>query len=152
MSHISGVRPSPPESVVGRIIIGDTVFRRRLWRRRRQEGIDTPAGVCAYVRGCYGACASVTIPFVVDPFVVSSDHTECTVPESTVMVVPLSPAFAMNPVTGTSEQTATVSLNANNNVELRTRELLLVQQHRLPSSRPRTRVSHNRRGRRCHKR
>jgi hypothetical protein len=46
-----------------------------------EEGIGTPAGVCARVCACCDAsdiaCASVTILVVVDPLVVSSDRTDC---------------------------------------------------------------------------
>jgi hypothetical protein len=45
-----------------------------------EEGIGTPAGVCARVCACEGAsdivCASVIVRVVVDPLVVSSDRTD----------------------------------------------------------------------------
>ena len=46
-----------------------------------EEGVGTPAGVCARVcapdRASDIACASVTIRVIVDPLVVSSDRKDC---------------------------------------------------------------------------
>jgi hypothetical protein len=93
---MSRVRPSLPESVVRLTIVGGALTNDVAAVLRSpggcgedcggsegegEEGIGTPAGVCARVCACEGAsdiaCASVIVRVVVDPLVVSSDCTDC---------------------------------------------------------------------------
>jgi hypothetical protein len=87
---MSGVRPSPPESVVRLTIVGSAVTNDvgavlkspGGCGEEGEEGIGIPAGVCARICASDGAsasdiaCASVIVSVVIDPLVVSSDCTD----------------------------------------------------------------------------
>jgi hypothetical protein len=94
---MSGVRPSPPESIVRLTIVGGAVTNDVGAVLKSpggcgedcggdgdegEEGIGIPAGVCARICSSDGAsasdiaCASVIVSVVVDPLVVSSDCTD----------------------------------------------------------------------------
>jgi hypothetical protein len=93
---MSRVHPSLPDSIVQLTIMGGAVTNDVAAVLRSpggcgedceggegegEEGIGTPAGVCARVCACEGAfdiaCASVIVRVVVNLLVVSSDCTDC---------------------------------------------------------------------------
>jgi hypothetical protein len=81
--NMSSVRPSPPESVVRLAVVGGAVLKspggcgEDCGGGESEEGIGTPAGVCACEDASDIACASIIVRVVIDPLVVSSDCTDC---------------------------------------------------------------------------
>ncbi len=119
-------RLSPPESVVRLTIVSGTITNdvsavlRSTDRSgeyhgggKGEEGIGTPAGVC--VRVCL-RCISIIVRVVVDPLVVSSEHTDCDriegdggVSSACCVVVVV---VVVNPATQTNEHCEVVSPGA----------------------------------------